>query len=176
MAHGREFPRYARVLVAVDDSAAAAAALRHVVPYALQQRSQLTLLSVVPRPPVMAPWAGISPQGLAHGVEADFAASLRRLAATLPQDLPVTTLLRHGDPASEILALLAEEPFDLLCMGARGRGRITNALLGSVSAEVLHESPIPVLVFGGATARPHISPEPTIEELPRAGGQMVVDR
>jgi nucleotide-binding universal stress UspA family protein len=144
----REFPHYARVLVAIDDSASAAFALRHVVPFALQQRSRLTLLTVVPRPHLTTSWAGaVSPQALAEEIETYYATSLRRLTAALPDDISVTTLLRHGDPAAEILSLLAEEPFDLLCMGARGRRRATNALLGSVSAAVLHKSPIPVLVF-----------------------------
>jgi nucleotide-binding universal stress UspA family protein len=165
MADGREFPRYANVLVAVDDSAAAAVTLRHVAPYALQQRSRLTLLSVVPRPPATAVWAGASPQLLAQQAEAVYAGALSRLAATLPHDLPVTTVLRHGDPASEILALLAEEPFDLLCIGARGRGRLTGALLGSVSAEVLRASPVPVLVFR--------TPQPAIGEPSFARGQAV---
>jgi nucleotide-binding universal stress UspA family protein len=150
MVDGRDFPHYARVLVAVDDSGGAAVTLRHVTPYALQQRSQLTLVSVIPKPSAMAPWAGVSTQHLARQMESAITTSLRRLASTLPHDLPVRTLVRRGDPAAEILALLAEEPFDVVCMGASGRGRIASALLGSVSAEVLHASPVPVLIFGGS--------------------------
>jgi nucleotide-binding universal stress UspA family protein len=56
-------------------------------------------------------------------------------------------VLRRGDPAEEILALMDEQPFDLLCLGARGRGRVTGALLGSVSSAVLHHSPVPVVVL-----------------------------
>ena len=59
----------------------------------------------------------------------------------------MTTVLRHGDPAEEILRLVGEEPVDLICMGARGRGRVTGALLGSVSTAVLHHSPVPVVVL-----------------------------
>lgn len=40
-----------------------------------------------------------------------------------------------------------EQPFDLLCLGARGRGRVTGAVLGSVSTAVLHHSPVPVVVL-----------------------------
>jgi nucleotide-binding universal stress UspA family protein len=53
---------------------------------------------------------------------------------------------RHGDPAEEILRLVHEQPVDLICMGARGRGRVAGALLGSVSTAVLHHSPVPVVV------------------------------
>jgi nucleotide-binding universal stress UspA family protein len=140
-------PRYPRILVAIDETAAATFALRHVVPYAVDQRSELTLVSVVPGPPLFAASAGVSPQRLADQMEKQAATHLREVAATLPQDLSVTTLLRHGDPAHEILALLSEQPFDLLCMGARGRGRVTGAVLGSVSTAVLHHSPVPVVVL-----------------------------
>jgi nucleotide-binding universal stress UspA family protein len=144
---GFEWPRYPRILVAIDETPAAAFALRHVVPYAVDQRSHLTLLTVVPGLPHLVAAAGVSPQQLADQMETEAATRLREVAATLPQELSVTTLLRHGDPAEEILALLSEQPFDLLCMGARGRGRVTGALLGSVSTAVLHHSPIPVVVL-----------------------------
>ena len=142
-----EHPRYPRILVAVDDTPAAAFALRHVVPYALDQGSRLTLLTVVPDPPGAVAAAGISPQRVAEEMETEADKHLRHVAETLPQDLPVTTVLRHGDPAEEILRLVREQPVDLICMGARGRGRVTGALLGSVSTAVLHHSPVPVVVL-----------------------------
>jgi nucleotide-binding universal stress UspA family protein len=142
-----DWPRYPRILVAIDETPAAAFALRHVVPYALDQKSQLTLVTVATNPPSFAAAAGVSPQQLTDQIEREAATHLREVAASLPETLSVTTLLRHGDPAEEILALLDEQPFDVLCMGARGRGRVTGALLGSVSTAVLHHSPVPVVVL-----------------------------
>jgi nucleotide-binding universal stress UspA family protein len=144
---GFEWPRYPRILVAIDETPAAAFALRHVVPYAVDQRSHLTLLTVVSKLPHGIVAAGVSRERLADEMETEAATRLRRVAATLPRNLSVTTLLRPGDPAEEILALLGEQPFDLLCLGARGRGRVTGALLGSVSTAVLHHSPVPVVVL-----------------------------
>ena len=144
---GFEWPRYPRILVAIDETPAATFALRHVVPYAVDQRSHLTLLTVVPNPPRSAAAAGVSPQQLADQMETEAATHLREVTAMLPQELSITTVLRHGDPAEEILALISEQPFDMLCMGARGRGRVTGALLGSVSTAVLHHSPVPVVVL-----------------------------
>ena len=144
---GLEWPRYPRILVALDETPAAAFALRHVVPYAVEQRSQLTLLTVVPAPPLMVAAAGVSPQQIAEEMERRAERHLRQVTAALPHDLSVTTLLRHGDPAEEILALVREQPIDLICMGARGRGRLSGALLGSVSSAVLHHSPVPVVVL-----------------------------
>ena len=145
--HGFEWPRYPRILVAVDETPTAAFALRHVVPYAIDQRSQLTLLTVVPAPPRMVAAAGVSPQQVAEEMERHADRHLRQVTATLPHELSVTTLLRHGDPAEEILAVIRAKPVDLVCMGARGRGRISGALLGSVSSAVLHHSPVPVVVL-----------------------------
>ncbi len=142
-----EWPRYPRILVALDETPAAAFALRHVVPYAIDQRSRLTLVSVVPPPTRGVAAAGLSPERLAEAMETETADFLREVAATVPEDLSVTTVLRHGDPAEEILAYVDEQPVDLICMGARGRGRVTGALLGSVSTAVLHHSPVPVVVL-----------------------------
>ena len=142
-----ERPRYPRILLAFDETPAASFALSHVVPYAVEQHSQLTLLGVVPHPPRSVVSAGVSLQELEAEMENEVATHLREVAATLPQDLSVTTVLRHGDPAEEILGLLREQPFDVLFMGARGRGRVTGALLGSVSTAVLHHSPVPVIVI-----------------------------
>jgi nucleotide-binding universal stress UspA family protein len=144
---GIEWPLYPRILVAFDETPAAAFALRHVVPYADDQRSRLTLLTVVPAPPRMVVAAGMSPQRMAEEMEREADRHLREVTATLPHELSVTTILRHGDPAEEILALVRAQPVDLICMGARGRGRVSGALLGSVSSAVLHHSPVPVVVL-----------------------------
>jgi nucleotide-binding universal stress UspA family protein len=141
---GFEWPRYPRILVALDETPAAAFALRRVVSYAVDQHSQLTLLTVVPR---MVVAAGVSPQRMADEMESQAERHLRRVTATLPRELSVTTILRHGDPAEEILALVRAQPVDLICMGARGLGRVGGALLGSVSSAVLHHSPVPVVVL-----------------------------
>jgi nucleotide-binding universal stress UspA family protein len=95
----------------------------------------------------MAVAAGVSPQRMADEMESQADRHLRQVTATLPRELSVTTVLRHGDPAEEILALVRSEPVDLVCLGARGRGRVTGALLGSVSSAVLHHSPVPVVVL-----------------------------
>ena len=63
--------------------------------------------------------------------------------------------LRRGRPADEILALAEEMDAGLLILGSRGKGRIERLLLGSVSEEVVHHAPCPVLlVRGGEGAWP----------------------
>ena len=145
-------PRYRRILVALDDSPAARLALRHAIGMAREQRALLTLLTVVPTPSNRVAAAGIAPSELLADMQAEADARLRALAAAAPGDVSLTTILRQGDPADEILALLANDSFDLLCMGARGRGWLATAVLGSVSAAVLHRSPTPVMVLHPAPA------------------------
>ena len=149
---GFQPPRYHHVLVALDDSPAAACALRHAVGIALDQHARLTLVTVVPSPPIRVAAAGIAPVTLLAEMQAEASARLRALASSAPEQLSLTTVVREGEPAEEILALLDEEPFDLLCMGARGRGWLATTVLGSVSAAVLHQSPTSVIVFHPAPA------------------------
>jgi nucleotide-binding universal stress UspA family protein len=149
---GVEPPRYHRVLVALDDSPAAMLAFRHAVGIAREQRALLTLLTVVPTPSNRVATAGIAPSELLAEMQAEAGARLRALASGAPGDISLTTVLRQGDPAAEILAVLSADSFDLLCMGARGRGWLATTVLGSVSAAVLHRSRTPVMVLHPAPA------------------------
>lgn len=147
MESGFAWPRYARILVALDQTPAAAFALRHAVPYAVDHRSQLILLTVVPNPRFVCPVPGFSPQSLVGEMKQEAAARLREVSASLPHGISVTTVLRQGDPAAEILRVARDQQVDVICIGARGRGRLASVLLGSVSSAVVHRSPVPVVVL-----------------------------
>ena len=51
-----------------------------------------------------------------------------------------------GDPAQTVLEIAARYGCALIIMGARGRGALRSALMGSVSQAVLHSSPLPVTI------------------------------
>jgi nucleotide-binding universal stress UspA family protein len=51
-----------------------------------------------------------------------------------------------GSPVEEILRLAKSKKLDLIVIGARGKGRVAELFLGSVSNAILHKSTIPVLV------------------------------
>lgn len=54
--------------------------------------------------------------------------------------------IASGDPAHTIVDIVERYSCDLVIMGARGVGAFRNALLGSVSNEVLRAAPVPVMV------------------------------
>ena len=53
----------------------------------------------------------------------------------------VTTELRSGDPAKEIVASATENNADFIVIGSRGLGDFGGMLLGSVSHKVNHSAP-----------------------------------
>ncbi|MGD2107517.1 MAG: universal stress protein [Nitrosopumilaceae archaeon] len=52
-----------------------------------------------------------------------------------------------GHEAKQIIDFAQKKKFDLIVIGARGRGTIKQMLLGSVSNAVVHSSKVPVLVI-----------------------------
>ena len=145
---------YRNILVALDGSPDAEAALRHAVTLARDQNALLTLLSVVPRPPVPT-GAGVAPPADLTEIHE---ALLREAAEAVPDDVGVRTKLEHGDPAAAILGHVEEGPCDLVVIGSHGHSRVHRALLGSVSERVLKGVTVPVLLMraerSGATVRP----------------------
>jgi nucleotide-binding universal stress UspA family protein len=119
---------------AVYDHAAALArdgATVHVL-YVVDDRAYLTLA-----------------EGLRDDVTAELeaegeAATVDARVALEERGCDVRTAVRRGDPAAEILAYVAEAGIDVVAMGTRGADFERN-MVGSVSARVVGESPVPVM-------------------------------
>ena len=134
---------YRNILVAIDGSPDAEAALRHAAALARDQNARLTLLTVAPNPANTAGVGGAAPPDpLDLHVKA-----LREATDSVPDDTSVTTLLERGDPAHAILATAEKGGHDLIVMGSHGHGRVLRALLGSVSAKVLEKATLPVMIL-----------------------------
>ena len=140
-------PRYRHVLVAFDGSPEAELALAHAVAVAQVYRARLGIVAVVPPPPPLAWQAPGGLRAVHESEQAELDRSLRTAADKVPDDVSLTTRLLDGDPAREILRAAREGDHDVIVMGSRGRGRVTAALLGSVSNHVMHDAEVPVIVI-----------------------------
>jgi nucleotide-binding universal stress UspA family protein len=137
---------YRNILVAIDGSIAAKAALEHALELARDQHARLTLMTVVP------PVAAVAVAGSAQVVplqEACFNDALNDAVASVPDDVGLLRILAHGKPAREIVQRVESGDYDLIVMGTHGRGRVGEAVVGSVSREVVHRSRTPVLLVRG---------------------------
>ena len=144
---------YHHVLCAYDGSPAAKAALNEAIELAATMNARLAIVTVVERPPAGVAAAGIDPEALAHTIEDERQTQLRDAAATVPDDLPLTTLLRQGQAGKEILKAADELGADVLVLGTRGRSRMASNLFGSVAADVHFHTRLPILVVSAQEAR-----------------------
>jgi nucleotide-binding universal stress UspA family protein len=136
------------ILVAVDGSPHAEQALAHAIDLARCANARLTLMTAVVAPPVTAYLgaAGEAVSTLAQDAEAEAQAILLRARDRVPDDVSVTTILSAQPIATALIRQIEDGHHDLVVMGSRGRGSVRAALLGSVSHDILHRSPVPVLV------------------------------
>jgi nucleotide-binding universal stress UspA family protein len=150
---------YRSILVAVDGSPDAEAALRHAVDLARDQHARLTLLTAIPATPATAMLAsGAGPPR--SEIVRYYADLLRAATESLPHDVSVTTLLIECAPSRALIERAESGDFDLIVMGSHGHGRMHSALLGCVSQKVLNASPIPVLMARAPRDAPAAAPAP----------------
>src|SRR3954463_2405019 len=108
---------YRNILVAVDGSPDAEAAVRHAAELARDQNARLTLLTVIPPLPAAALLAsGAAPPR--SEVVRHYGEVLRQAADSLPSDVSVTTLLVEGAPARALGQRACSEEVDPLVMGS----------------------------------------------------------
>lgn len=136
---------FKRILVALDESEQASAALDVAAGIARQFGADLVLLNVF----------SVN-RGLAHGmglIEPEFCREcleageklLNRAKRRLSKSIQLETILRAGDPSAEILTASILYDIDLIVMGTHGRGRIAQIMLGSVASAVTRGAACPVL-------------------------------
>jgi nucleotide-binding universal stress UspA family protein len=146
------------ILVAVDGSPAATAALVHAIDLARAEGARLTLIGVATHPRWLlaaSPYVRLPTQ---EELDQRAEEALDRAEALVPEGIPVSTALRRGSIAEELLKRVEDGEHDLLVMGSRGLGRTGALVLGSVSRAVLARSRVPVLVVR-ADAAPTSAPE-----------------
>jgi nucleotide-binding universal stress UspA family protein len=144
---------FRNILVAIDGSQAATAALEEAIELARSDGARLVLISVA------APlrWRLAAPPYVAYPTEYDLERAawevVRRAEALVPADVPVSSVVRTGPAAAVIVERAEQGGHDLVVMGSRGLGFLGSIVLGSVSRAVVARSPVPVRVVGRARAK-----------------------
>src|ERR1700749_3948522 len=166
---------FRNILVCVDGSAHAERALREAIDLALAERSRLTILTAIPRPPYWAcspvTPAGIEP--LANHLANEAKAPLRAAGASAPASIPVTKILTRQPIREALMARIRSGEHDLVVLGSRGRGALSASLLGSVSHYALNHSQVPVLIVHTDDEAPQRRSAIGAEELGDAGAATV---
>ncbi len=147
---------YKQILVPVDGSQAALAALRHAVEVARAFRADLFVVHVIDIQPFLGAGAD-SAIGQAEYLSAANANAEGALHAALAiaeaAGVPCESATVEGHAAEEgILQAAGTSGADLIVMGSHGRRGIEKLLLGSVAQRVLQDARVPVMVVRAADA------------------------
>lgn len=145
---------YRSILVAVDGSPAADAALEQAIDLARAEGARLTLISVATQPRIRV----VGPYYVLYASEDELEHEARKIVdraeERVPEDVGVSTVIRSGPAAQRILERAEQGEHDLIVMGSRGLGYAGSLLLGSVSRAVLAHSRVPVLVARADADKP----------------------
>jgi nucleotide-binding universal stress UspA family protein len=157
-----------KILFPVDFSERSRAVAPFVLSMALRHKASVVLMNVIqPAPPM---YGGIS-GGISGGIDAVYPAEmidytenrgilLKHLNEFAAAELPtveINCVVDIGDPAFTIVdyAHDAANAIDLIAMPTHGYGVFRRALLGSVTAKVLHDAKMPVWMSAHAPEPSH---------------------
>jgi nucleotide-binding universal stress UspA family protein len=156
--------RDALVICPLDGSDVAERALPYAIPLAREFERTVLLVRVVP------PLHGFASSPRAYDLlrEAQrdeehaavhylHAIRHRLLHEQQGRGVSVETMLLSGDPAAEILGLSKAHETSVVVMSTHGRTGLSRMIIGSVTAEVVHRSNVPVFVMPSALVFEHAS-------------------
>lgn len=144
-----------KILIAVDETKASGRAAEFVEKFFDRDDVSLTAVNVARQPPAWlpaAPYGGIVPwpletgdrsaMGEAYEREEERAKAIAGRKSPAGADVEVT----FGDPVRAITAAAEDTGADLIVVGSRDKGFLQRLFSGSVSEDLVRESPRPVLV------------------------------
>jgi len=134
------------ILFPVEFSQRDEAAAPFVLSMAQRYHARVYAMHVIqPPPPIYAGMNAVYPQAFDfEGAMEDFRIDLRRFAADQFPKTDVECVVELGDPAAIISQFACNNGINLIAMPTHGYGVFRRALLGSVTAKVLHDSALPV--------------------------------
>ncbi|HVK73910.1 MAG TPA: universal stress protein [Kofleriaceae bacterium] len=132
---------YQQIVVAVDFSDASRVAVETAARWF--PGSPLTVFHAYDAPPV----AAVTDP---HRLHDEFRAAAQSSYAAFARDLAATgslmPMLRRGEPDQLLRELVAREASDLVVLGTHGRGRLFDALIGSVARRIVTRLPCDALI------------------------------
>lgn len=126
---------YEKILVAVDGSDHAIAALEHAAPLARAFKAKMLVLHVGEQE-----WDADERNAAARKLVGE------QIGAASLDGVETVPLVAFGDPGDEIVDAADEQDVDLIVVGSRGQSALTSFLLGSVSYKVTRSANRPVLI------------------------------
>jgi nucleotide-binding universal stress UspA family protein len=137
---------YERILVTLDGSTRAEAALPHAVAHAQHFQSELTLLKVIEplQDHTALRTAGKRATQMVEDLVRDYLKGISD--EIIAEGVAVEIAVIQGEPYIEIVRYAEEHQMDLIVMSTRGQSGVSRWLLGSVSDRVVRGANVPVLL------------------------------
>jgi nucleotide-binding universal stress UspA family protein len=133
-----------RILVPLDGSKNSIRGLDNAIYLARQCQATITGIYVLPRVPVRTYRSIQYPEKeMLKDAESNMEYAKRHCAQN---GIVFEKKISFGDPGYTITKYAKDKKFDIIVIGARGRGSIKEVFFGSVSNYVVHKSGVPVLI------------------------------
>ena len=130
------------VVVGVDGSEQSLAALEWAITEARLRQGRIRVITAWYYPPLASEVGdGVIDESFKQAAEQ---VQARALSAVAEAGVPATGRVVENSPATALLHAAGDA--DLLVVGSRGHGAFTGLRLGSVSSQVAHHAPCPVLI------------------------------
>jgi nucleotide-binding universal stress UspA family protein len=145
------------ILFPIDFSERSRAAAPFVLSMAQRYNAEVVALHALqPPPPLYAGMNTIYPEVYDfEGISADLSLELQKFTDSELPKVKVRCVVEPGDPAVVITEYAEENKISLIAMPTHGYGAFRRALLGSVTAKVLHDAKIPVWTAAHAPEPSH---------------------
>ena len=140
---------YKKILVPLDGSSLAEAILPHAQALAKSEGAEIVILRVplIPSSEFLARDATTAAI-VAEEIEKESRAYIESEVIKLQHEgAQVTGITRDGVIPETIISVAKETHADVIAMSTHGRSGLQRMLMGSVAEQVVHFSPIPVMLF-----------------------------
>jgi len=131
---------FRRIVIGYDGSNHSKRALEVAVDLAKRYGAEIIVVTVVDIASSTDPSAIKIAEDVAGQISSEASEMLFR------EGVKHSSIVRHGDPGTEIVRVAEESKADLIVVGSRGLSTLRRLILGSVSRKVINKSKIPVLV------------------------------